>query len=177
LNTGFRSLLFVIQLPSEILTLALTVAMGLLGSTIHMSRQMFLVNASQAKAPSLLWFIARPLEGVASAIIIYIFFRAGQLTLTGSGSGENPVDELNPYVLSFLAIASGLLSEDAYSRITKGARRMLGTDGARDEDGSGPPVLDRPSAGGPADGDAPTPARSPFEPGAPDAPQPPRPAG
>jgi hypothetical protein len=108
LNTNFWPLVYLVQLPSEFLTFALTVSMGLLGSTIHMSRELFRNGHGQDAALTLLWYVARPLEGMAAAIIIYIFFRAGQLTLTGGGAPENKIDDLNPYVLSFLAIASGL---------------------------------------------------------------------
>lgn len=89
---------------------------------------------------------------MAAAIIIYIFFRAGQLTLTGGGAPENKIDDLNPYVLSFLAIASGLLSEKAYNRIVVGARNMLGGDGRPENGEAGStPAEARPADASPAD--------------------------
>jgi|GEM_PF-4068969 len=137
LNTNFSLLLYLVQLPSEFLTFALTVSMGLLGSTIHMSRQLFANGGNRGVVITVTWFVARPLEGMAAAIIIYIFFRAGQLTLTGGSTADNKIDDLNPYVLSFLAIASGLLSEKAYNRIVVGARNVLGGgDTARRASGS-----------------------------------------
>jgi hypothetical protein len=154
LNTDAGFLIYLVQLPSEFLTFALTVSMGLLGSTIHMSRQLFRDGHQREAAVTVMWYVARPLEGMAAAIIIYIFFRAGQLTLTGGGgSADNKIDDLNPYVLSFLAIASGLLSERAYNRIVGGATNMLG---GRDAwtDGDGAP-------GGPAPDPAAGPDRSP----------------
>ena len=49
-----------------------------------------------------------------SAFIIFIFLNAGQLTLTADGTAA----KLNPFVLSFVGIISGLLSERAYARIS-----------------------------------------------------------
>lgn len=155
LNTHVSVLIHLVQLPSEFLTFALTVSMGLLGSTIHMSRELFRKDDFNAGAVTVMWFVARPLEGMAAAIIIYIFFRAGQLTLTGGGASDNKLDDLNPYVLSFLAIASGLLSEKAYNRIVVGARNLLGgeeerksaAEGGADVTGS---VADRAASKGPA---------------------------
>jgi hypothetical protein len=50
-----------------------------------------------------------------SAFIIFVFVKAGQLTLTAGGATE----PLNPFVLSFVGIISGLLSELAYSRMAE----------------------------------------------------------
>lgn len=154
LNTNVSVLIYLVQLPSEFLTFALTVSMGLLGSTIHMSRELFRDGERRDGAITVTWFVARPLEGMAAAIIIYIFFRAGQLTLTGGSTADNKIDDLNPYVLSFLAIASGLLSEKAYNRIVVGARRMLG---GEDAERKAEAAADIPTLFPPADAATPAP--------------------
>lgn len=56
-----------------------------------------------------------PFVGSISAFVIFIFINAGQLTLTADGGSNS----LSPYVLSFIGIVSGLLSERAYMRISE----------------------------------------------------------
>ncbi len=60
-------------------------------------------------------FTLLPFVGGTSAIMVLIFLQAGQLTLTGGGS----TDTLDPFVLSFFGIISGLLSERAYEKVSQ----------------------------------------------------------
>ena len=50
------------------------------------------------------------------AIAVFILLKAGQLTIT---TGSDDSAELDPFVISFIAIISGLLSEQAYGRIQR----------------------------------------------------------
>lgn len=112
-NNFFETFRFTIFLkaPREILVMVLTIIMGVLGSVITMTWT-FVRHDSEL---SVRRFLLLPLVGGMSAFIILIFLKAGQLTLT---AGETK-DELSPFVLSFVGIISGLLSERAYSRMAE----------------------------------------------------------
>lgn len=102
---------------SSILVLLLTLSMGTLGSTIVLTQEVLDQNVNMP----LPWIFTRPLLGMATSISIYILAKAGQLTLeTGSES-----DTLNPFIISFLAIISGLLAEDSVDKISDAGRRFL----------------------------------------------------
>ena len=103
--------MFLLNLPHQILVLLLTIIMGMLGSVITMTWSFIKRDGNF----TLRRFIILPFVGGMSAFIIFVFIKAGQLTLTG-GSGTEP---LNPFVLSFVGIISGLLSELAYARMSQ----------------------------------------------------------
>lgn len=98
-----------LHVPHQVLVLLLTIAMGMLGSVVTMT-WLFI---RQDSGLTLRRFIILPFIGSMSAFIILIFLSAGQLTLTAGDTN----DSLNPFVLSFVGIISGLLSERAYNRI------------------------------------------------------------
>jgi len=100
-----------LHMPQHVLVLFLTMAMGMLGSVVTMT-WLFI---RQDSSLSVRRFVILPFIGTMSAVIVLIFISAGQLTLT---AGESQ-DSLNPFVLSFVGIISGLLSERAYTRISE----------------------------------------------------------
>jgi hypothetical protein len=95
--------------PRELLVLQLTMVMGMLGSLVAMTWSYIRRDKSMSARRTL--FL--PLVGAVSAFIIFVFFKAGQLTIS-SGSGTS---SLSPFFLSFVGIISGLLSERAYARM------------------------------------------------------------
>ena len=97
--------------PQQILVLQLTIVMGMLGSVLTMTWS-FIKGDSGFTFRR---FVILPFVGAMSAFIIFVFIKAGQLTLT-TGSAT---DQLNPFVLSFVGIISGLLSERAYARMAE----------------------------------------------------------
>ncbi len=107
-NWKYRTFLHV---PGEVLVLLLTLFMGLLGSVVTMT-WLFI---RQDSGLTLRRFIILPFIGSMSAFIILIFLSAGQLTLTAGDANA----QLDPFVLSFVGIISGLLSERAYTRIAE----------------------------------------------------------
>lgn len=107
----------------SILVLALTIAMGAVGSSIYITEQYV---SGQAGGRSLQWFIVRPLLGVVTAIAIYILARSGQLAFSDESSSAAG---LNPWTISFLAIISGLLSEQAIKKIGAAGRSFFSTEG------------------------------------------------
>jgi hypothetical protein len=98
-----------LHVPHEVLVLLLTMAMGMLGSVVTMT-WLFI---RQDSGMTIRRFLILPFIGSMSAFVIYVFLSAGQLTLTAGDTS----DSLNPFVLSFVGIISGLLSERAYNRI------------------------------------------------------------
>lgn len=110
---------FVTQAES-VLVFLLAIAMGALGSTIHIT-QSFL--AGETHRP-LTWYLIRPLLGTVTAVAIYILAKAGQLAIDPNTTNET----MSPWFISFLAIISGLLSEHAIERITSAGKTFFETD-------------------------------------------------
>ncbi len=104
---------FLALMPSQMLTLFLTLSMGALGSIIYLTRTF--IDFEDHKPFS--WYIFRTFLGMITAIAVFILVKAGQIIISdNSAAGQAPVD-LNPFFISFLAIISGILSEQAYSKI------------------------------------------------------------
>jgi transcriptional regulator with XRE-family HTH domain len=117
-----------LTVPSEILVLVVTMAMGILGSVVTMT-WLFIHDDNTL---TLRRFIVLPFIGAISAFIIFIFVSAGQLTLTAGDAN----DSLNPYVLSFIGVISGLLSERAYNRISAVGTNFFNVDDGQPRWGS-----------------------------------------
>jgi|JI10StandDraft_1071094.scaffolds.fasta_scaffold01628_28 hypothetical protein len=102
-------------MPAQLLTLILTLSMGSLGSVIFLTRELFRENEKH----SINWYIFRPFLGMVTAIAIFVLAKSGQLVISDGGSADsNKMSEtLNPFFISFLAIISGVLSEQAYEKI------------------------------------------------------------
>lgn len=109
--------------PLTLLTLLLCMAMGALGSAMHMTQEFFKGPNEKAFA----WYIFRPFLGIMLAVATFILFKSGQvvLTVTPGANGAATDTALNPFVVSFVAIISGLLSEQAYRRICDAGSQLL----------------------------------------------------
>jgi hypothetical protein len=94
--------------PSDILVLVLVCAMGLLGSSLQLSY----VYLTEFDTRRITFYIFRPFLGVIMAFAVFIIAKAGIPVLTDASrfGGNAPI---NPYLISFLAILSGLMSERA----------------------------------------------------------------
>ncbi|GKS68591.1 hypothetical protein W03_05950 [Nitrosomonas sp. PY1] len=105
-------------MPVQVLTLILAIAMGILGSTITMTWAFFnqstrLSSEELGMVRSLRWNLLRPFVGALSALVIFIFAKAGQMTLLSEAADAT----LNPFMLSLLGIAAGLFADLAYKRM------------------------------------------------------------
>jgi len=109
-----------VRVPTEVLVLALTMIMGMLGSVVTMTWSFIKRDGDFTFRR----FLILPFVGAMSAFIIFVFVRAGQLTLTSGDTSQ----QLNPFVLSFLGIISGLLSERAYARMAQVGSNFFRTD-------------------------------------------------
>lgn len=107
--------------PRELLVLQLTMVMGTLGSLVTMT-WLYIRRDTDLGFRRTLFL---PLVGSVSAFIIFVFFKAGQLTIS-SGSGSS---SLSPFFLSFVGIISGLLSERAYARMESVGAKFFTVDG------------------------------------------------
>jgi hypothetical protein len=110
-------------MPSWMLTLIVTLAMGALGSSLHVARS-YLEETCQRSYNynPLSWFLVRPLLGVVTAFAIFVFLQAG-LALTDDKLTEG---SLNPFFIAFIATLSGLMSWQAIESIQRWGERFLG---------------------------------------------------
>lgn len=114
-------------MPGQLLTILLTLSMGSLGSLIYITRDYF-----RTREKPFSWYLFRPFLGMVTAVAIFILVKAGQITISDVGVADGVEENLNPFFISFLAIISGLLSEQAIERIrTAGISIFRGE--ARDE--------------------------------------------
>jgi hypothetical protein len=112
-------------MPPWMLTLIVTLAMGALGSCLHIV-QSCIQESGKARSdyqPNS-WFVLRPLLGVGTAFLVFVFFKAG-LTLT---EGKITDGSLNPYFIAVVAALAGLMSWQALASIQRWAERYFGAD-------------------------------------------------
>jgi hypothetical protein len=119
-NEIFNSL---ITAQPDVLTLFLVVLMGILGSTLQITHAFFNENRLQ-NAGSL---VLRVCVGAITALVIFIVAKAGVPVVTDATKfgGEAPI---NPYFVSFIAILSGLMSENAIASVQAKGAKFFGSD-------------------------------------------------
>jgi hypothetical protein len=112
---------FLVTLRPELLTLILVVMMGLLGSSLQMTHAYFIKNQRETGGS----YLQRLLVGAMAALVIFIVAKAGVPVVADASrmGGDAPI---NPYFVSFLAIISGLLSENAISNIQIQGAKFFG---------------------------------------------------
>ncbi len=100
-------------MPPALLIPIVTLAMGALGSVIYLS-----VSVVFGEPPRpLAWYLFRPMLGMVTAFAVFILVQAGALVVTQPPAGGGDPGQLNPYFIAFVAIISGLLSEQAVEKI------------------------------------------------------------
>lgn len=114
--------------PEGHLTILLTLLMGMLGSTLYTTRFMldYAVKGYKITEPApypTSWFVFRPLFGAATALAIFVLFKAGQLAFSVDGAATNA--PLNPFIIAFMAIVAGLMSWQALDLIQTTGSRWL----------------------------------------------------
>lgn len=106
---------FLATMPPQLLTLILTLSMGALGSVISLTRTFF---DKTAEAP-FSFYLFRPFLGMVTAVAVFVLAKAGQITISDTSVSQGLSENLNPFLISFLAVLSGLFSEHAYERIQR----------------------------------------------------------
>jgi hypothetical protein len=113
-------------MPQELLTLILTLSMGIFGSTIAVSRSLYDPKSDVTPGPH--WYLFRPIQGAVMALAVYFLFKAGVLILSAPPSSGVASRDLNPFVIAFLGIISGLFAEYAYQRLEVAAKGIFQPD-------------------------------------------------
>jgi len=98
----------VVLIPNPVLVLLLAVFMGMLGSLIHLCRRL-VIEREPVQAHEMFYRIGL---GAAVALALFFFASAGVLTLSQPSTGKVDTN-MSPYLISFLGITAGFLSERA----------------------------------------------------------------
>jgi hypothetical protein len=107
----------------DVLTLFLVVLMGILGSALQITHAFFYEDRLENSGS----YFLRVCVGAITALVIFIVAKAGVPVIadTSKLGGEAAI---NPYFVSFLAILSGLLSENAIASIQAQGAKFFGPD-------------------------------------------------
>ena len=109
-------------LQPDVLTLSLVLLMGILGSSLQILNSVFTAH----RVDSFGNYILRISVGALTALVIFIVSKAGVPIIadTSKLGGDAPI---NPYFISFLAVISGLLSEQAIVTVQNQGARLFST--------------------------------------------------
>jgi len=108
------------RVPNEMLLLLLMVAMGLLGSSIYLMRSLF-VGEDELTLRIVLF---RQFLGALTALMMFVVVKAGVLVASDPRYATQ-AGALNPFLLTFLGIIAGLMSEQVVERISQYGRDWL----------------------------------------------------
>ena len=105
----------------DALTLLLVILMGILGSSLQITHAFFKRNRIETVGS----YFLRVCVGAITALVIFIVAKAGVPVIADASKlgGDAPI---NPYFVSFLAIVSGLLSENAILAVQAQGARFFG---------------------------------------------------
>jgi hypothetical protein len=120
-----RGLYHLMTLRPDLLTLMLVILMGVLGSALQITHAYFLKNQAQTVGG----YFQRITVGAVTALVIFIVAKAG-VPIIADASRLGGDASINPYFVSFLAIVSGLLSENAITNIQAQGLKVFGPGGA-----------------------------------------------
>jgi hypothetical protein len=109
----------------DILTLTLVLLMGILGSSLQMTYAFF----KQHQIEKVGEYLLRVCVGAITALVIFIVAKAG-VPVIADASRLGGDAAINPYFVSFLAIISGLMSDNAVRSVQNQGARFFGADAA-----------------------------------------------
>jgi hypothetical protein len=109
----------------DILTLTLVILMGILGSSLQMTYAFFKRHQIEAVGA----YMLRVCVGAITALVIFIVAKAG-VPVIADASKLGGDAAINPYFVSFLAIISGLMSENAIASVQNQGARFFGAENA-----------------------------------------------
>ncbi|OJY44271.1 MAG: hypothetical protein BGP08_08720 [Rhizobiales bacterium 64-17] len=110
---------FVILQP-DVLSLILVVLMGVLGSSMQILHSLFRGDGIQSFGD----YVLRLSVGAITALVIFIVAKAG-VPIIADASRLNGDAPINPYFVSFVAIISGLMSEQAIVTVQNQGQRFF----------------------------------------------------
>lgn len=120
----------IVLLPKMMLVLGLSMFMGILGSLIFISQQ-FLKDPKTRSFWDILFRIGL---GAGVAFALFFFAAAGMLALSQNAGGTSGQAEMSPYLISFLGITGGYLSDRVMDWM-----RQVGENTFRLDSGKQPP--------------------------------------
>jgi len=112
---------YILLMSPDVLTLTLVIAMGVLGSALQMTHALFKFDEVDRVGA----YFLRLCVGAITALIIFIVSKAG-IPLVADTSRMAEETPINPYLVSFLAIISGLMSENAIMSVQNRATKLFG---------------------------------------------------
>jgi len=114
-----------VTMDQDNLTLLLVIMMGVLGSALQMTHAFVVRN----QAITVSGYLLRISLGAITALVMFIVAKAGVPVITDTSrlGGDAPI---NPYFVAFLAIVSGLLSENALANVQQQGEKLLGQSSA-----------------------------------------------
>jgi hypothetical protein len=121
------SMNWLLIMPPDILTLALVILLGVLGSALQMTHALFRQNRIERPGA----YFLRLGVGAITALVIFIVAKAGVPVIADASrlGGDAPI---NPYFVSFLAIISGLMSENAIMMVQAQGAKFFAAETAAD---------------------------------------------
>jgi hypothetical protein len=108
--------------PSEFLALLLVCSSGVLGALLRIVFHTYV----SGKPPNGRNVAIGPILGLICALVVYILFRAGFIALTDRPQGAD-TSTLSPFVIAFVSLAAGLLSERAIDLFRRTSDSWLGS--------------------------------------------------
>lgn len=121
--------------PQPILKIVLVFSMGILGSLIFVTIEFIKEPREQFKQRFNMYFF-RPFLGMIVALAMYVMVKSGLSSFV-----DSTAEEISPFLISFLGIISGMLSEQAYKRIESTGSEMLAVNATKKKE------IDREQAG------------------------------
>ncbi|MGA2892692.1 MAG: hypothetical protein ABSE22_07470, partial [Xanthobacteraceae bacterium] len=119
-----------VLLQPDVLALSLVLLMGILGSSLQILNSIFSANQTEVVDSDTIGnYVLRISVGAITALVIFIVSKAGVPVITDTTKlgGDAPI---NPYFVSFLAIISGLLSEQAIVTVQNQGARLFASGAA-----------------------------------------------
>jgi hypothetical protein len=122
-ENAMYGLAWVLEWPIIVLTMFVTLAMGLLGGVVSFMR----ISIDAPHQLVLSELLRRSFLGIAAALGIFLLAGSGLLVLTAQSSKAFTPStiELSPYFVAFLAFISGFMADDAFARLTKAGRSIF----------------------------------------------------
>jgi hypothetical protein len=119
-NTLGMIVTYLVTLQPDVLSLMLVVLMGVLGSSMQILHSLFRGDGIQSFGD----YVLRLSVGAITALVIFIVAKAG-IPVIADASRLNGDAPINPYFVSFVAIISGLMSEQAIITVQNQGQRFF----------------------------------------------------
>jgi len=107
-------------IPEILLSIFLALSMGGLGSLITVTIEYLKIEKDDYEKSGFSKYVFRPMLGSIMALAVYIAIKSGQVSISG-----DVVTELSPFLLSFMGILSGIMSEQVYRRLVNYGENVI----------------------------------------------------